>query len=113
MVCGKKVKSDQIIKRWDGVLVCKDDYEPRHSLDFIRVPTERGAVPYVSPEPADTFTGPTCPYPTQYAMADIGTADCAMADSITTTLIPTMTAGVAIAEIAISNINYAAQGPLL
>lgn len=30
MVCGCRRQSDQILKRWDGVLVCKEDYEERH-----------------------------------------------------------------------------------
>lgn len=55
MVCGVQYKSDEIKKRWDGLLVCKEDWEPRHSLDFLRATPERGSVPFSSPEPADTF----------------------------------------------------------
>lgn len=54
-VCGCLVKSDEIKKRWDGILVCKDDWEPRNILDFIRPITERGAVPFSNPEQADVF----------------------------------------------------------
>lgn len=54
-VCGIQVKSDAILKRWDGVLVCKDDFEVRHSLDFLRVKTERGSIPFTAPEPTDAF----------------------------------------------------------
>lgn len=54
-VCGSQCKSDEIKKRWDGVLVCKDDWEPRHILDFIRPVTERSGVPFANPEPTDVF----------------------------------------------------------
>jgi hypothetical protein len=55
-VCGVQFKSDEIRKRWDGLLVCKNDYEDRNILDFTRVKPEMGSVPYSNPEPAvDTF----------------------------------------------------------
>lgn len=54
-VCGKQVKSDAIIKRWDGVLVCKEDYEPRNILDFVRSVTERSSIPFVAPDPPPVF----------------------------------------------------------
>lgn len=54
-VCGVQYKSDEIKKRWDGALVCKDDWEPRNILDFLRPITEREGVPYSNPEPADVF----------------------------------------------------------
>lgn len=108
-VCGSKFKSDEIKKRWDGALVCKDDWEPRHILDFIRPVTERAGVPFSNPEPTDVFVGTTCPYPTQYAMADIGTADCSRADS-SGTIISTLTASGAIASLAVTGVSYAFQG---
>lgn len=109
-VCGKQVKSDEIVKRWDGLLVCRDDFEVRHSLDFIRAKGERGGVPFTAPEPADTFVDVLCPYPTQFAMADIGTADCALANRTYDVLIIIPTPSPAIANIAIANIHYAALG---
>lgn len=54
-VCGKQIKSDEILRRWDGVYVCKEDYETRHILDFLRPVTEQGSVPFIVPEPADLF----------------------------------------------------------
>jgi len=54
-VCGVEFKSDQIKKRWDGLLVCKNDYENRNILDFTRVKPEMGSVPYSNPEVADQF----------------------------------------------------------
>lgn len=85
-VCGFKITATTAKKRWDGLIVCQQDWEPRHSLDFIRARTKKVHVTYAPPEPSDVFVEIACPYPTQYAMADIGTADCSMADRITTTL---------------------------
>jgi hypothetical protein len=109
-ICGKLVKSDQIVKRWDGLLVCRDDFEVRHSLDFIRARPEKGNVPFTAPEPEDTFVSVICPYPTQFAMADIGTADCSMADRVYDRLIIIPIPSPAIANIAIANIHFAALG---
>lgn len=73
-VCGFQCKSDEIKKRWDGKLVCKDDFENRHSLDFIRPPAERTGVPFSNPEPAPVFVTVI------YVFAELGLADVAQAD---------------------------------
>lgn len=36
MSCNRKYKSNEIRKRWDGLLVCDEDWEPRHPQDFVR-----------------------------------------------------------------------------
>lgn len=59
-VCGFEFKSDEVKERWDGAIVCKKDFESRHSSDLLRVRPENPSVPWVSPEPEDTFT--TVPY---------------------------------------------------
>jgi len=33
-VCGFKFPAERIRQRWDGYMVCKDDWEPRHIQDF-------------------------------------------------------------------------------
>lgn len=53
--CGKQLKSSEILKRWDGLLVCKNDFEFRHPLDFLKTTAEKSSVPFESPEPTDTF----------------------------------------------------------
>lgn len=35
-VCGFQYKASEMLRRWDGVLVCKTDWEPRHPQDFVR-----------------------------------------------------------------------------
>ena len=80
-VCGKQVKSDEIVKRWDGLLVCRSDFEPRHSLDFIRAIPERGTVPFVSPEPDDLIIF-VCYIEASQGRADVGEADCAITEKV-------------------------------
>lgn len=46
--CGFVFKSHELKKRWDGVMVCKDDWEPRHPLDFQRGKAEVTAIPWSS-----------------------------------------------------------------
>lgn len=59
--CGRKFKASSLLRRWDGLMVCKEDYEVRHPQDFLRVQKEKIAVPWVRPYPAtDTFTGGIC-----------------------------------------------------
>ncbi len=79
MVCGREYKSDQILKRWDGLLVCKDDFETRHIADFIRPFSERSDVPFSNPEPEDSFIY-VCYIEQSQGIADVGEADCARAD---------------------------------
>lgn len=80
-VCGCKFKSDEIRTRWDGLLVCKNDYEHRHIMDFLRGMPERSGVPYSNPEPADVFIEINDILSSQ-GLADIGKADVAKADYI-------------------------------
>lgn len=54
-VCGKKIKSGQARKRWDGFIVCPDDYETRHSQDFVRARQDKISVPFTRPRPVDVF----------------------------------------------------------
>lgn len=54
--CGRKFKALDLQKRWDGLMVCKEDWEPRHPSDFLRVQKEKIAVPWSRPYPAqDNF----------------------------------------------------------
>jgi hypothetical protein len=80
-VCGFKFKALNLKRRWDGLMVCNEDYETRHAQDFLRVQKEKISVPFTRPYPvADTFVGYICSVWGRYGMADIGIADCARAD---------------------------------
>jgi hypothetical protein len=49
--CAFKRRSEDIRKRWDGLLVCGDTcWEPRHPLDFIKAVPEKSGVPFTSKE---------------------------------------------------------------
>lgn len=78
-VCGRQYKSDEILKRWDGVFVCKDDFEVRHVADFIRPTIERSSVPFQNPDSDDTFVY-VCYLEQSQGRASVGEADCARAD---------------------------------
>lgn len=54
-VCGWRFKMSKLKKRWDGLLVCSDDFEHRHIADFIKIPEERNNILDTRPEPPDTF----------------------------------------------------------
>lgn len=53
--CGRKFKSGQLRKRWDGLWVCHEDFELRHPQDFLKVRKDQITPPWTSPEPADVF----------------------------------------------------------
>lgn len=55
-VCSKKIKSGEAKQRWDGFIVCPDDYEMRHPQDFVRTRQDKITVPFTRPIPPLTFT---------------------------------------------------------
>lgn len=55
-VCSKKIKASESRKRWDGFIVCPDDYEMRHSQDFVRARQDKISVPFSRPIPTLVFT---------------------------------------------------------
>lgn len=63
-VCGFNTRASDIKKRWDGMLVCSADFEPRHEQDFLKVRQERIGVPFSRPDPEETFI--TVSYVTVY-----------------------------------------------
>lgn len=54
-VCAKKFKASEAKERWDGFIVCPDDYEMRHSQDFVRARQDKISVPFTRPRPVDVF----------------------------------------------------------
>ena len=54
--CGRKFKASDLKKRWDGLIVCEEDWEQRHPQDLLRVQREQISVPWSRPYPAqDTY----------------------------------------------------------
>lgn len=54
MVCGFNHKSTELRRRWDGLMVCEDDFEIRNPQDFIHMPPEYAIPDWTSPS-QDTF----------------------------------------------------------
>ena len=48
-VCGVKYKASQLQLRWDGMRVCKRDYEDKHPLLFIHPIQEEGTIAWTRP----------------------------------------------------------------
>ena len=54
-VCSKKIKAHQARQRWDGFIVCPDDYETRHPQDFVQAKQDKISVPFQRPIPTLAF----------------------------------------------------------
>lgn len=54
-VCGFKFKGSMLRERWDGLMVCRADYELRNPQDFLRVPKDNPATPWSRPEAPNQF----------------------------------------------------------
>jgi len=68
-VCGFKFKNVDLKRRWDGVMVCSEDWETRHPMDFIKAPNPQRKLPWARPEPTDTFVN------VPYINSDVGTQE--------------------------------------
>ena len=56
-VCSKKIKAHDAKQRWDGFIVCPDDFEMRHPQDFVRARQDKISVPFTRPIPPIISTG--------------------------------------------------------
>jgi len=78
-VCGFWYPSTEIRKRWDGVMCCSKDWEPRHPQTLIKVRGEKAFPPFVSkdvtPDPEVFF----CDIFKASSYAGMCTAGCAQA----------------------------------
>lgn len=45
-VCGFKFKSCDLKKRWDGYMVCKEDWEPKHPSLMYKAPKSEAGIPW-------------------------------------------------------------------
>jgi len=86
-VCGFKFKSGEVKTRWDGLIVCKDDFEQRHPMDFMRVTDRTTTVPFTRTEQEDIYievVTAACNLTTKQPKADQAVADCATVGFIPT-----------------------------
>lgn len=52
-VCGFKVRASEMRLRWDGLMVCRSDWEPQHPQELMgEVRTEKIAPDVVATEPS-------------------------------------------------------------
>lgn len=79
--CGKKIKASEAKQRWDGLIVCPDDFEMRQPQDFVKARADKISVPFTRPRPTDEFVF-SCDLFTSSNAADVGVADCAKANNI-------------------------------
>lgn len=83
-VCGFRFASRNMKKRWDDLMVCKEDWEPRHPQDLLRLHAEHITPPWTRPEQPDQFIL-VCNIWERSCYADLAAADCALADNTTQT----------------------------
>lgn len=74
-----RFKSNLKKRRWDGLIVCPDDYEVDHPQKYIRVRPDGQPVP--DPRPWNEEFMNVCYIWSTTAYADLATADCARADN--------------------------------
>ena len=53
--CGFKFKFSELKERWDGFLVCPQDWEPRHPRDFPQPPRVERVITRTNPEPSIVY----------------------------------------------------------
>jgi hypothetical protein len=80
--CGFEFKSDELKKRWDGRIVCKDDYELDHPQKYLRVREDGQAVPWVRNDPEDQFIQ-VCTVITSSAFVGLGVVGCMTVGKVT------------------------------
>lgn len=87
-VCGFEFNNYELQKRWDGLMVCREDYETRHIQDFIKIPPDSTKLPWTRPENLDLEVSNSfdtslrdCGIYGAFSHADYGEADCMEADN--------------------------------
>jgi hypothetical protein len=55
---GRKIRASESKREWNGLIVHKDGWEPRHPQDLVRGRLDRMAVPDARPRPVDAYIGP-------------------------------------------------------
>jgi len=82
-VCSRQIRASESKKRWDGFIVCPDDFEMRHPQDFLKARKDQVSVPFSRPEPPDQFVtvnyvvGESCTIMNSIGAADYAASGCA------------------------------------
>ena len=86
--CGHKFKAKDLKKRWDGLMVCSQDWETRHPQELIRPIKDMNKLPWTRPRGTDIFVTvgtvsfQGCTGLSSLSQADYGQADCMTVGSI-------------------------------
>lgn len=57
-ITGQKVPASETRRMWNGAVVSRENFEPRHPQDFVKARPERYRVKDPRPRPTDSFVGP-------------------------------------------------------
>lgn len=82
--CGRKFKASTMRKRWDGMFVCKEDFEPKHPQLSLKVRSDKQSVPIARPEPIQDIFIDICNIVNRQGIAGISVCGCAIAGKIIT-----------------------------
>lgn len=79
--CGRKFKREELTETWDGLMVCREDWETKHPQLMVRPLPDQNKLPWTRPEPADTVVAAVCTLEGRQGVAGYGVAGCAIAGS--------------------------------
>lgn len=54
-ICGRIFKGSQLMKRWDGIWTCSEDFDPKHPQLSVRGVRDDQRPPFVVPEGVNQF----------------------------------------------------------
>lgn len=76
--CGFKFKSEELKLRWDGLMVCPEDWEIRHPQELIRAIPDQSRLPWTRPEGREQDVPTVCTPIGRQGLAGYGTAGCSI-----------------------------------
>jgi hypothetical protein len=79
-VCSRKIKAGLAKQRWDGFIVCPDDYEQRHAQDFVKARQDKISVPFQRPLQTPAYF--VCTLESTKGIAGVGIAGCMVAGKL-------------------------------
>jgi hypothetical protein len=80
-VCDFWYPSGEMRERWDGLIVCQDDWETRHPQTLIKIRGEKAVPSFIRKDPDDEFVF-VCDIVSTSGYAGLGTAGCMQAGNV-------------------------------
>jgi len=90
--CARKRKASVMMRHWQGYYVCPEHWEARQPQDFVRTPPDDQTPPWTQPMPAPIFVY-VCTFNGMTAIADVGVAECAIAEYVSPEYDPNLPPG--------------------